>query len=106
MDIAEVFKVQKTFLKTETIFQTAVTTSKELSDMFGCNVFLKREDQQRGIRNLIVGKTYKIRGAYSFFLKEEKNIREKGLVLVSDGNFATSMSILTGAFKCKNPYLF
>ena len=28
VDIAEVFKVQKTFIKTETIVQTAVTTSK------------------------------------------------------------------------------
>ena len=28
VDIAEVFKVQKTFIHTETIVQTAVTTSK------------------------------------------------------------------------------
>lgn len=42
LDISEVFKIQKTFLNTETIFQTELSPSKELSDLIGANIYLKR----------------------------------------------------------------
>lgn len=55
LDIAEVFEVQKTFLSTDTVVQTEVTYSKEMSDLLGANIFLKREDQQRGKHRQIQG---------------------------------------------------
>jgi threonine dehydratase len=45
------------------------------------------------------GRTFKIRGAYLQYLQSDEHRRKEGYVIVSDGNFAASYSIIAGLFK-------
>jgi hypothetical protein len=51
---------------------------------------------------IIWGRTFKIRGAYYQYLTASEQQRRDGFVIVSDGNFATSFSIISGLFKGKS----
>ena len=46
-----------------------------------------------------IGRTYKIRGAYYQYLTADEKRRKEGFVIVSDGNFAASFSIISGLFE-------
>jgi len=61
----------------------------QLSEEFGCNVYLKREDLQ-------VVRSYKIRGAYNKISSLTETEKEKGVVCASAGNHAQGV-----AFSCK-----
>lgn len=48
IDISKVYKASNYFSKNETVTQSSFTKVELLSELFGCNVYLKREDQQLG----------------------------------------------------------
>jgi len=60
-----------------------------LSERYGCNVYLKREDLQ-------IVRSFKIRGAYNKMRSLNKEELEKGVVCASAGNHAQGV-----AFSCK-----
>ena len=72
---------------------TPLQHSRRLSELFGAEVFLKREDLQ-------VVRSYKIRGAYNLMssLPEEK--RAQGVVCASAGNHAQGV-----AFSCSHLHM-
>ena len=69
--------------------KTPLQYNQNLSDRYGCNVWLKREDLQRV-------RSYKIRGAYNLMSSLPKAQLEKGVVCASAGNHAQGF-----AFSCK-----
>lgn len=69
---------------------TPLQRNDNLSDYYGCNVFLKREDLQK-IRS------YKIRGAYNFICELTDEQKRRGVVAASAGNHAQGV-----AFSCSN----
>ncbi|HRI79288.1 MAG TPA: threonine ammonia-lyase IlvA [Cyclobacteriaceae bacterium] len=71
------------------VLKTPLQFHRKLSDKFGCEVYLKREDLQ-------VVRSYKIRGAYNLIQSLDKNQRERGIVCASAGNHAQGV-----AFSCK-----
>ncbi len=70
-------------------FHTPLQHNFQLSEEFGCNVYLKREDLQ-------VVRSYKLRGAYNKISSLSENERSKGVVCASAGNHAQGV-----AFSCK-----
>jgi threonine dehydratase len=60
-----------------------------LSERYGCNVFLKREDLQ-------IIRSFKIRGAYNLIQSTPREILQKGVVCASAGNHAQGV-----AYSCK-----
>lgn len=68
---------------------TPLQYNAQLSEEFGCNVYLKREDLQ-------VVRSYKIRGAYNKVSSLTDNERKKGVVCASAGNHAQGV-----AYSCK-----
>ncbi|TBL81807.1 threonine ammonia-lyase IlvA [Paenibacillus thalictri] len=60
-----------------------------LSDRYGCNVYLKREDLQ-------VVRSFKIRGAYNLIRSLPEELLERGVVCASAGNHAQGV-----AYSCK-----
>src|ERR1700739_1636769 len=61
----------------------------QLSEEFGCNVYLKREDLQ-------VVRSYKLRGAYNKMYSLSEKEKQKGVVCASAGNHAQGV-----AYSCK-----
>jgi threonine dehydratase len=92
INLTEVFKAYQLFSQTDIVEDTALIHSPRLSQEYEANIFLKREDHQRG-------RTFKIRGAYYQYLMADEKRRKDGFVIVSDGNFATSFAIISGLFK-------
>ncbi len=68
--------------------RTPLQLNRNLSDKYGCNVYLKREDLQ-------VVRSYKIRGAYNKIASLSEADRAKGVVCASAGNHAQGV-----AFAC------
>ncbi|SEC23973.1 threonine ammonia-lyase IlvA [Paenibacillus sp. GP183] len=60
-----------------------------LSNQFGCNVYLKRED-------MLIVRSFKIRGAYNVIQSLTASERESGVVCASAGNHAQGV-----AYSCK-----
>jgi threonine dehydratase len=60
-----------------------------LSNQYGCNVYLKRED-------MLVVRSFKIRGAYNFIQSLTPSERQSGVVCASAGNHAQGV-----AYSCK-----
>ncbi|MEM9278319.1 MAG: threonine ammonia-lyase IlvA [Pseudomonadota bacterium] len=74
---------------------TPLQFSQYLSDLHGAKIWLKRED-------LSPVRSYKIRGAYSFFLEAlETNPQEQTFVCASAGNHAQGFSHACRTFKRK-----
>lgn len=73
----------------QVVRKTPLQYNQNLSDRFGCNIWLKREDLQRV-------RSYKIRGAYNLMSSLPKAQLEKGVVCASAGNHAQGF-----AFSCK-----
>jgi threonine dehydratase len=72
----------------DVINRTPLQRNQILSDRYGCNVYLKREDLQ-------VVRSFKIRGAYHFIRSLSEEQAKKGVVCASAGNHAQGV-----AFSC------
>lgn len=68
---------------------TPLQHNLQLSEEFGCNVYLKREDLQ-------AVRSYKLRGAYNKISSLSEEEKDKGVVCASAGNHAQGV-----AFSCK-----
>jgi len=81
--------VQASHVLAQVVTPTPLQYNYQLSEEYGCNVYLKREDLQ-------VVRSYKLRGAFNkiYTLSEEEKAR--GVVCASAGNHAQGV-----AFACK-----
>ena len=66
--------------------RTALWHASKLSEIYGCNVFLKREDRLKV-------RSYKIRGAYNKICSLAPGILEGGVVCASAGNHAQGVAL-------------
>ncbi len=66
--------------------QTALEHSANLSEEFGANVYLKREDLQ-------IVRSYKIRGAYNKISSLPADVLARGVVCASAGNHAQGVAL-------------
>ncbi|KPV58765.1 threonine dehydratase [Paenibacillus sp. A3] len=73
----------------DVVYQTPLQKNFILSEKYGCNVFLKREDLQ-------VVRSFKIRGAYNMIRSLPEDKLCKGVVCASAGNHAQGV-----AYSCK-----
>src|SRR5258706_323003 len=71
------------------VLRTPLQFHRKLSDKFGAEVFLKREDLQ-------IVRSYKLRGAYNLVQSLNSEQRSRGVVCASAGNHAQGV-----AFSCK-----
>lgn len=71
------------------VIKTPLQYHHGLSQKYGCELFIKREDLQ-------VVRSYKIRGAYHFISSLTENQRNNGIVCASAGNHAQGV-----AFACR-----
>ncbi len=71
------------------VIKTPLQFHRKLSEKFGAEVYLKREDLQ-------VVRSYKIRGAYNLIQSLPEESRKQGVVCASAGNHAQGV-----AFSCK-----
>jgi threonine dehydratase len=69
----------------DVIEKTPLQKDKRLSERYGCNVYLKREDLQ-------VVRSFKIRGAYNFMRSLTEAERKNGVVCASAGNHAQGVA--------------
>mgnify|MGYP002621610955 CR=1 FL=1 len=74
------------------IDQTPLMLNHNLSNKFGANVWLKREDLQ-------IVRSYKIRGAYNKISSLSDEERERGVVCASAGNHAQGVAFSCNAMK-------
>ena len=84
LDINSAYEVLK-----PVVLKTPLQFHRKLSEKFGCEVYLKREDLQ-------VVRSYKIRGAYNLIQSLTEEQRNRGVVCASAGNHAQGV-----AFSCK-----
>ncbi len=71
------------------VLKTPLQYHRKLSEKFGAEIYLKREDLQ-------VVRSYKIRGAYNLIQSLSEGERKRGIVCASAGNHAQGV-----AFSCK-----
>lgn len=71
------------------VFHTPLQYNRNLSENYGCKVYLKREDMQ-------TVRSYKIRGAYNMMSSLPKSDLDKGVTTASAGNHAQGF-----AFSCQ-----
>jgi len=69
----------------DVVEKTPLQKNKLLSERYGCNVYLKREDLQ-------VVRSFKIRGAYHFIRSLDQEQRARGVVCASAGNHAQGVA--------------
>jgi threonine dehydratase len=84
LDINSAYEVLK-----PVVLKTPLQFHRKLSEKFGCELYLKREDLQ-------VVRSYKIRGAYNLIQSLTEEERNRGVVCASAGNHAQGV-----AFSCK-----
>ncbi|MFC0230295.1 threonine ammonia-lyase IlvA [Bhargavaea ullalensis] len=72
----------------EVVVHTPLQLNKRLSEKYGCDVYIKREDLQHV-------RSFKLRGAFYKIKSVEQEAREKGIVCASAGNHAQGV-----AFAC------
>jgi len=84
LDINKAYEVLK-----PVVLKTPLQFHRKLSEKFGCELYLKREDLQ-------VVRSYKIRGAYNLIQSLTEDERNRGVVCASAGNHAQGV-----AFSCK-----
>jgi threonine dehydratase len=84
IDINKAYEVLK-----NVVLKTPLQFHKKLSERFGAQVYLKREDLQ-------IVRSYKIRGAYNLMQSLDADARSKGVVCASAGNHAQGV-----AYSCK-----
>ena len=66
--------------------QTPLQYSRRLSELYGADVYLKREDLQ-------AVRSYKIRGAYNLMSSLSESERAQGVVCASAGNHAQGVAV-------------
>src|SRR6187551_3273437 len=71
------------------VLKTPLQFHRKLSEKFGAEIYLKREDLQ-------VVRSYKLRGAYNLIHSLSDEQRERGVVCASAGNHAQGV-----AFSCR-----
>src|SRR5450631_1762135 len=71
------------------VVRTSLILNQNLSRIYHCNIYLKREDLQ-------IVRSYKIRGAYNMMSSIPEEILKKGVVCASAGNHAQGF-----AYSCK-----
>lgn len=76
------------------VFHTPLNKNEHLSQEYGCNLWLKREDLQ-------LVRSYKLRGAYNFMSSQKREDVEKGVVCASAGNHAQGVAYSCQALKIK-----
>lgn len=69
----------------QVVTQTPLTRSVNLSERYGAEIYLKREDQQ-------VVRSYKIRGAYNKLVSLTEEQQAQGIVCASAGNHAQGVA--------------
>jgi threonine dehydratase len=74
------------------VTHTPLNKNEHLSQEFGCNLWLKREDLQ-------LVRSYKLRGAYNFISSQDRKDVEKGIVCASAGNHAQGVAYSCQALK-------
>lgn len=74
--------------------QTPLTKDDILSEKYGCNIYFKREDQQKV-------RSFKIRGAYNKIHSLSPAERKKGVVCASAGNHAQGVAFSCNLLKIK-----
>jgi threonine dehydratase len=84
IDIHSAYEVLK-----NVVLKTPLQFHRKLSEKFGAEIYLKREDLQ-------VVRSYKIRGAYNLIQSLTEEQRQRGVVCASAGNHAQGV-----AFSCK-----
>lgn len=84
--IDKIYKAYKNIRNT--VKRTPLTKSLFLSEKFGANIFLKREDLQ-------IVRSFKLRGAFNKFTTLTAEEKAKGIVCASAGNHAQGV-----AFSC------
>jgi threonine dehydratase len=89
IDINKAHEVLKTI-----VVKTPLQFHRKLSEKFGAEIYLKREDLQ-------VVRSYKIRGAYNLINSLSSDEREGGIVCASAGNHAQGV-----AYSCKALNIF
>lgn len=75
--------------------KTTLTHTRSISEMSGCDVFLKLENLQR------TG-SFKLRGAYNKVASLTPAEREKGVIAASAGNHAQGVAMAATAYGCKS----
>ena len=83
-EIEDVKKAQNKLSKV--INDTPIQHSFNLSEKYGAEIYLKREDLQ-------VVRSYKIRGAYNKLISLDKQSLDKGVVCASAGNHAQGVAL-------------
>ncbi len=68
------------------VFKTPLQYNRNLSEKYGCQLYLKREDLQ-------VVRSYKIRGAYNLIQSLSEADRARGVVCASAGNHAQGVAM-------------
>lgn len=68
------------------IYNTPLQFSYNLSEQYGCNIYLKREDTQ-------IVRSYKIRGAYNKITSVVPERLQQGIVCASAGNHAQGVAL-------------
>ena len=79
-DILKAYQLLK-----DVVTHTPLQKNEQLSEKYGCHVYIKREDLQ-------YVRSFKLRGAYYKIMKVEKAAREKGVVCASAGNHAQGVA--------------
>ncbi|MFT6865380.1 MAG: threonine dehydratase [Cyclobacteriaceae bacterium] len=83
-EIEDVKKAQNNLSKV--IYHTPLQQNLNLSEKYGANIYLKREDTQ-------VVRSYKIRGAYNKLISIDKKTLARGVVCASAGNHAQGVAL-------------
>jgi threonine dehydratase len=78
----------------EVVSRTPLQKNEALSEKYGCNIFLKREDLQ-SVRS------FKIRGAYNFLRNLPTSHLQRGVVCASAGNHAQGVAYSCSHLKVK-----
>lgn len=69
----------------DVVLHTPLQLNTQLSDEYGCNIYLKREDLQ-------VVRSYKLRGAYNKIFSLSSSQKQQGVVCASAGNHAQGVA--------------
>lgn len=87
--------------------KTPIERNDKLSQLYGCEVYIKREDQQ-------ITRSYEIRGITNKLLSMPKDTLRNGVITCSDGNFGISAAHCSNILgipmtifvpKCIKPYI-
>src|SRR5690349_24395433 len=85
IDINKAYEVLKSV-----VLKTPLQFHRKLSEKYGCEIYLKREDLQ-------VVRSYKLRGAYNLISSLDASQVKRGVVAASAGNHAQGV-----AYSCKH----